>query len=136
MKLSDLFEAKLPTHDELVKLAQEFHDEMDGPTGKREWGATLSDCADEYGNCSMVSNTFIDWLEARGIKGSFISGANATNPKWAAVAKGPDDPDAHTAVRVGSTVIDFTARQFDKKLPNPRITDVGDFDEEWGIVDD
>lgn len=131
-----LFEIATPSHAELVKLAQEFHDEMDGPAGEKEWGDSLSICASEHGNCAMVSETFIDWLDERGIKARFITGAKAVNRAWAKSAARVGESDGHTAVQVGQMVIDFTAKQFDKSFPIPRIYDVGTFDEEWDIVND
>ena len=131
-----LFEVATPSEADIVKLAAEFKKEYDGPAGEDEWGDTLAVCASEHGNWSMVSSTFIDWLKARGISSRFISGQGAINKKWAETPRHHDEGDGHTAVRIGSTVVDFTARQFDKKFPIPRIYDVGDFDSEWKDVDD
>jgi hypothetical protein len=136
MKLQEIFESKVPSEAELIKLSDEFKKEFDGPKGKKEWGDTLTICATEHGNCAMVSDTFIDWLKERGIDSKFIGGEKAVNRKWAESAKRAGEGDGHQAVRVGSTVIDWTAKQFDKSFPIPRIYDVGTFDEEWDIVND
>jgi len=134
MKVRELLEAAAPSYAELVKLANEFKKEFDGEKGDEEWGAPLSELEDENGTCSMVSNTFIDWLRGKGIHSKFISGEIATNRKWNDIPKEYGEGDGHTAVQVGMYVVDFTARQFDKKFPNPRIIEVGDFDDEWEKV--
>jgi hypothetical protein len=132
MKIRELFESShSPTYQELVKLANEFKKEFDGEKGRKEWGAPLRELEDENGTCSMVSNTFIDWLNDRGIHSTFITGEAATNRKWNDIPKEYGEGDGHTAVQVGMYVVDFTARQFDKSFPNPRIIEVGDFDDEW-----
>ena len=129
MKLSDLFEHDAPQN--LMALAREFKKEFDGEKGRAEWGASMSVVQDEPGSCSMVSHTFIDWLKERDIDAKFIVGHEAENPKW---VEAGDGVDAHTAVQIGQHVIDFTARQFDKSLPNPRIIKVSDFEKEWKKV--
>lgn len=133
MKLSDLFESTLSLQ-ELMKLANEFKDEFDSSKGREEWGAPLSAIEAENGACSIVSETFLKWLKARGIASKLITGEIAVDRKWSEIPKEPGEPDAHTAVQVGSHVIDLTARQFNKSFPNPRITEVSDFNKEWEQV--
>lgn len=138
MRLMHLFEV---SHAEVIRLADKFKVEYEGKAGTDAFGANLKDLHCEGGNCAMISNEFHSWLKKQGIKADDISGEDPTNPKWNDGDKGfypSDDPPpavaAHTATRIGSWVVDFNARQFDKKLPYPRIMTVGDFDEEWKHV--
>lgn len=133
MKLSDLYEHSAPP--QLMSLAKEFKKEFDGEKGKSEWGAPMSTVQDETGSCSMVSDTFIAWLKEKGLKAKFITGHGAQNQTWAEKSKKYGEPDAHTAAEVQGYVIDFTARQFDKSMPNPRIIKVKDFESEWKKVE-
>jgi len=97
MKVRELLEAAAPSYAELVKLANEFKKEFDGEKGDEEWGAPLSELEDENGTCSMVSNTFIDWLRGKGIHSKFISGEIATNRKWNDIPKEYGEGDGHTS---------------------------------------
>jgi hypothetical protein len=114
-------------------VAEEFVKAYDSARGASEWGAPLSQLKDESGSCSMVSHTFSDWLEKEhGVKSTFIVGEVSTNNKW---PKPPSpEPDAHTVTLIGNIVVDFTAQQFDKSLPFPRIMTLGDFKKEWQLV--
>lgn len=127
MKLDQLFEQG---PNELHALASLFKREFDSSKGVDEWGDKLSTLASEPGACSMVSHTFKNWLANKGVKSSFIVGSGAKDPSW----KHPDD-DNHTVVKIGSYVIDFTARQFDKSLPFPRIIPVDQFKQEWSTTE-
>ena len=129
-----LVEVASPSETDLVKLANEFKKEYEGPLGQEEWGEKLSVCGSEYGNCSMVSSSFHKWLKKRGISSSLITGEFSLVDKWGADLEKAGEEDNHTAVKVGDTVIDFTAKQFDKKFPIPRIYDVDTFKQEWGDV--
>ena len=131
MKLTEL---KNPSETELKKLGDEFIKEFGGEKGTKEWGDTLERLSKENGMCSAISSTFIDWLKDKNISAKFISGETAINRAWNDIPKDQDEDDGHTAVQVGMLVIDFTARQFNKSFPFPRITEVGDFDEEWEKV--
>ena len=117
------------TSPDLKQLTDEFKSEFDGPAGEKEWGDTLSVCGSEAGNCSMVSHTLVKWLREKGVKATMIVGEDPSNKEWAKV------DTSHTVVKVGQTVIDFTAKQFDKKFPIPRIYDLDTFDDEWNATD-
>jgi hypothetical protein len=84
-----------------------------------------------------VSNHFSDWLDKKKIKSDVMVGIHAVNPTWAFSAHvGPgSDEDAHTVVKIGDKVIDFTARQFDKSADFPKISTMTEFRREWKEVD-
>jgi len=126
MRLIDLFEAV-----NLQKLANEFKKEFDGEKGKEEWGDTLEVLVAEHGNCAMISETFNSWLKAKGIDSRLITVHGAYKKEWAESAIKAGEGDSHTAVVVGTTVIDFTAQQFEKSFPIPRICDIQEFEDEW-----
>ncbi len=129
MRLVDLFETKQDLHE----LATEFM--KDAAKNMKNWfgTGTFDALCSEAGNCAMVSEQFIDWLHEKGIGAKSLTVYMAKNPMWAkraGVTSGSGD-DAHTAVLVGDMVVDFTVRQFDPKLPYPRIIPMHAFKDEW-----
>jgi len=129
VKISELIESKRDPHT----LAKEFM--ADAEKNVREWfgTGTFSDICHEAGNCAMVSEQFIKWLKERDIGAKSVTVHVAKNKAWAkraGITPGSED-DAHTAVVIDNTVVDFTARQFDSSLPYPRIISLDKFRSEW-----
>jgi hypothetical protein len=131
MKLLQLFEISKP---DLLELLAQFKHKFNGKLGEKEWGGPLDELAYENGNCSMISSTLVEFLKSKGVKAKFISGETAKNKKWNLIPKDCEEGDNHTAVQVGSTIIDFTAVQFDKTFPIPRIYSASNFAAEWEKV--
>jgi hypothetical protein len=120
----------------LIELANEFISEFDDKQAKDEWGSSFADVTNEPGNCAMVSETFIKWAKKKGFIANFRTCANAVDPTWAknAGVRAKSDEDAHTVAQIGDMIVDFTAKQFDEKMPCPRIITVKQFDSEWEEV--
>jgi len=100
------------------------------------FGAGFDEICHEIGNCSMVSNHFSDWLNDKDISNRIVVGIHAKDIRWpknAHVTPGSDE-DAHTVVLIGNIIVDFTARQFDKSLPFPRVIPFSRFKTEWTSI--
>ena len=124
------------SNKELIKLANDFISELDDKKAKDEWGGSFADITNEPGNCAMVSETFIKWAKQKGLTAKFRTCANAIDPTWAknAGVRAKSEEDAHTVAQIGDMIVDFTAKQFDKNMPCPRIITVKQFDSEWEEV--
>lgn len=98
---------------------------------KELFGTDVKTICAEPGSCSMISNDFQHWLDEQGVKSRVVTGLKAKDLSWVVNA----EDDAHTVVLIGNTVIDFTARQFDKKFPLPRVISFSKFKSEWNEID-
>ena len=128
MNLSNLFESA-----EIQSLAADFVE--DAKANVKRWfgSGTFQEICEEPGNCAMVSEQFVSWLRDKNVNATMITVSTAKNPSWAkhaGVLPGSED-DVHTAVIVGSNVVDFTAKQFDKSMPSIRIIPLSKFKSEW-----
>lgn len=129
MKLVELFETKKDMHELVKEFMKDAEKNMRGWFGT----GTFDKLCSEAGNCAMVSEQFVDWLEQKGVDAKTVTGHVATNPAWpkrAGVTPGSED-DAHTVVAIDGTVVDFTARQFDPNASFPRFTSITQFRDEW-----
>lgn len=132
MKLLEIKQTPAQLAAEYIKFMSQ------GKNSQEDFGAAFSEICHEAGNCSMVANHFDDWLNEKDISAKIIVGVGCKNPKWlekAGVRHGDPDEDAHTVSMIGSTIVDFTARQFDSSLPFPRIIPYSTFKSEWKEVD-
>lgn len=79
--------------------------------------------------CAIVSAEFVDRCRAAGIEAEVIQGLHMGEHKMfpgeTLVLAG------HYAARVGTTVYDWTARQFDPSAPVPLIQDESAWRETW-----
>lgn len=119
------------SNDAFQNAVKEFMKEANSAAGRSELGDTLDVVSDEPGMCAAVSEYFIDWIKRtdKDLAQHFKMITGEGNKKgWPIFADG----DFHTAILVDqSTVLDFTARQFDKSLPYPRIISKSRFTSEW-----
>jgi hypothetical protein len=125
---------KLST-DTITGHAKDFLADM-APKAKDMWGISMERAVTKAGACSLVSEELVNYLAKKGVKAETISGEVATDRKMAQYAKttandGNWDGDFHTAVRIGSHVVDLTARQHGEGMPAIRITTVKQFESEW-----
>ena len=125
---------------DIAKLTAEYIELMSDPKESREafGDGDFDELCFEPGNCAMISNHFEDWLRSKGVNASAMTGIHAKNPSWAKNAHVTplSDEDAHTVVLIdGDTVVDLTARQFDKQAKFPKITSYQQFKAEWVETD-
>lgn len=68
---------------------------------------------------------------------NLLVGIHAVDPTWSknAHVTPNSDEDAHTVTKIGDTIIDFTARQFDTNAKFPKISTISDFRREWKEVE-
>ena len=123
-----------------VKLVAEYVNFMsDARVVDSEFGSgTFDEICSEPGNCAMVSNHFVEWLRSKKITATTITGIHAKNPEWTKNAHVDpfSDDDTHTVVLIGGNeIVDFTARQFDKRAKFPKIETYSQFKTEWSNVD-
>ena len=115
-----------------------LHHYRDERKAHKEFGADMETVCTEPGNCSMVSIDFEMWADREAkVKAKSLTGIGCKNSAWlkrANVRAGSED-DAHTVAVIGDKIIDFTARQFDKSMPFPRIVSVAQFKSEWEKVE-
>ena len=119
-------------------LISEYLKSMTPELSKAEFGEpSFKVLCEEPGNCAMISEHLAGWLRDQHVSAKTFSGYFAKDPKWCKTAKvqAGSDEDAHTVVRVGNEVVDLTARQFDLKLPFPRIIPLSQFKSEWKETD-
>lgn len=121
------------------ELVDEYIELMKDPKVVREkFGTgTFNEICEEAGNCAMVSEDLVNWLDVQGVSAKTYTAFYAKNPAWTKHAKirPRTEEDAHTVVKVGNKIIDLTARQFDPKLLFPRIISLSQFNSEWENAD-
>jgi len=133
MKLKELFEIAVnPVALTAQYIKHVNHDNL----SQHMFGASFDKICSEAGNCSIISNHFHKWLNDKDVKSRVVVGIHAKDPSWSKninAAPGSYE-DAHTVVLIGNTIVDFTAKQFDKSFLLPRIIPFSKFKTEWTSI--
>ena len=81
---------------------------------------------DAHDQCFEESQRFMQVLAKHGLQGEVVMGYQSEEMMGHQVVT-----QGHVGVRVGTTVYDWTARQFDDKAPVPKVVSISDWEKAW-----